>query len=104
MFVLFLLPMVGWLFLGSSHLAIHVKQASSARGELRRTPLSSTLALRLHSKRPRLVVPHMPLGLLSCRSLAATRKKSAPGPTTLCAPWRAHRRRWDASYGTRPPA
>lgn len=38
MFVLALLPMVVWLFLGSYHLAIHVKQASSARGELRRTP------------------------------------------------------------------
>src|SRR5215217_589840 len=38
MFVLDLLPMVVWLFLGSSHLAINVEQASSARGELRRTP------------------------------------------------------------------
>jgi hypothetical protein len=33
-----LLPMVVWLFLGSSHLAIHVMPASSARGELLRTP------------------------------------------------------------------
>ena len=34
MFVLALLPMVVWLFLGSSYLALHEMQASSARGEL----------------------------------------------------------------------
>ena len=65
---------------------------------------SSALAIRLRSKPHRLVVPHMPVGLLSCRPPKATRKKSAPGPTTLCAPRRAHLRRSDLSCGTRPSA
>ena len=38
MFVPALFPMVVWLFLGSSHSTIHVMQASSARGDLPRTP------------------------------------------------------------------
>ena len=43
MFVLALLLMVVWLFLGSSHFAIHVIQASSARGELLRIPSRNCL-------------------------------------------------------------
>src|SRR5215210_5772373 len=63
----------------------------------------STLAIRLHSKPHRLVVQHMLVVLLSCRSLQPTRKKSAPpGPTTLCAPRPAHRRRSGEPCGTSP--
>ena len=48
---------------------------------------SSTLAIRLRSKPRRSSVPQRPVGLSLCRSLKASRKKSAaPGPTTLCAP------------------
>src|SRR5215211_4130770 len=56
------------------------------------------------SKPPRLIVPRSSAGLSPCRSLKATRKKSAPpGPTTLFAPTRVHRRRSDEPCGTRPP-
>ena len=64
---------------------------------------SSALAIRQHSKPHRLVVPHMPVGLLSCRSPGTTRKKSAPGPTAPFAPTQAHRRRSDEPCGTSPP-
>src|SRR5215213_10027483 len=48
---------------------------------------TSTLAIRLRSKPRRSSVPQRPVGLSLCRSLKASRKKSAaPGPTTLCAP------------------
>jgi hypothetical protein len=65
---------------------------------------SSTLAVRLRSRPHRLGVLRIPAGILSCRCARATRKKSARRPTTLCAPNRAHRRRSDEPYGTRPPA
>jgi hypothetical protein len=45
----------------------------------------------------------MPVGLLPCRSPSATRRKSAPEPTTPCAPRRAHRRRSDELCATKPP-
>src|SRR5215213_10951195 len=76
---------------------------SVARTPFRTVSLGSTLAIRLHSKPPRLVVQRMLAELLPCRFLHATRKKSAPGPTTLCAPNRAHQRRSDEPCGTRPP-
>src|SRR5919112_5834130 len=53
---------------------------------------SSTLAIRLHSRAHRLVVPHMLMELLRCRSPRAIRKKSLPEPTTVCVPRPAHRR------------
>src|SRR5215218_5542518 len=77
--------------------------AASASETFRTVSLRSTLAIRLHSKPPRLVVQRMLAELLPCRFLHATRKKSAPGPTTLCAPNRAHQRRSDEPCGTRPP-
>jgi hypothetical protein len=43
----------------------------------------------------------MPLGLLSCPSVRASRKKPHL-PTAPFAPRRAHRRRWGASFSTRP--
>jgi hypothetical protein len=60
--VLALLPMVVWLYLGSSHLAIHEMQASSARGELRRTPLgrNSQYSTSRHSGEAFSKVPHPP--------------------------------------------
>src|SRR3712207_1634972 len=49
-----------------------------------------TLAIRLHSKPHRLIVPQMPVGLLPSRPAGPTRKKS-PVPITLCAPALEHR-------------
>ena len=66
------------------------------------TLLSSTLAIRLHSKAPRLGVPRTPAGLLPSPILQATRKKSC-APTTPCAPAPAHRQRSVGLCGTRPP-
>src|SRR5687768_10303920 len=56
----------------------------------RTVSLGSALAIRLRSKPHRLVVPHMPVGLLSCRLPKATREKSAPGLTTPFVPTPAH--------------
>lgn len=62
--------------------------------------LGWTLAITLRSRLHRLASLRTPAGLLPYRSLATTRKKSPPVPTTPYAPVPKHRRRLDVSCRT----
>lgn len=75
------------------------ESTSQSRGQEQRG-FSWTLAITLRSRRHRLASLRTPAGLLPYRSLATTRKKSPPVPTTPYAPVPKHRRRLDVSCRT----
>jgi hypothetical protein len=80
-------------------LTIENKDMLSFREDL----LAGLWPFRPRSTPRRLAAPQTPVGLLLCRSLRATRKKSLPAPTTPCAPALKRRRRSDTACRTTLP-